>query len=110
MSTFLNKPRTVGQIACPRTKEEQAAVIYTDRNRYDWLFWHLQMSRFAAIDAGDTESLWVISLNRALAALQQKDFGELERICTDIDTNFNGGCAQKKEAEAIANAYAVARR
>jgi len=109
--SIMNKARTVGDIKCPRTREEQAACIYVDRKQYDWLFWHLQMSRFAAIDAGESDtSSWLLSLNRALAALQSKDFGELERIIIDIDNNFNGGQAQRKEAEALANAFAFARK
>lgn len=107
----MNKARTVGDIKCPRTREEQAACIYVDRKQYDWLFWHLQMSRFAAIDAGESDtSSWLLSLNRALAALQQKDFGELKRICKEIDTNFNNGQAQKREADALASSYMYARK
>ena len=64
-----------------------------------------------ADDAGESDtSSWLLSLNRALAALQSKDFGELERIIIDIDNNFNGGQAQRKEAEALANAFAFARK
>lgn len=92
--------RTKGKIVCYRPREEQAAAIYTDRDSHAWLFWHLQLSRMAALDAGEdpTTSLWVLSLNRALAALQRKDFGELERACIDIDANFNNGLAAAKEA------------
>lgn len=108
--SYFNKPKTVGEIVCPRTRAEQAACIYVDRNQHDWLFWHLQMSRFAALDAGERDTLWLLSLNRALAALQSKDFGELKRICIDIDNNFNDGRAQKKEEAALAAAYTFARK
>ena len=108
--SILNKARRTGEIKCRRTREEQAAVIYIDRDHHDWLFWHLQMSRMAALDAGERETLWLLSLERALAALQQKDFGELKRICKEIDTNFNNGQAQKREADAPASSYMYARK
>lgn len=92
-----------GRIECFRTREEQAAAIFVDRDAHSWLFWHLQCFRMSALDKGESDtSPWVLALNRALAALQQRDFGELERACVDIDLNFNHGLAAAKEAAARA--------
>ncbi len=106
---IMNKARRTGIINCQRSREEQAAAIYADRNEHTYLFWHLQMSRYAALDAGDTDSLWLLSLNRALAALQRKDFAELDRVVTDIDKNFNEGRQKAKEDEERANSFIYAR-
>lgn len=110
MSSILNKARRTGIVECQRSREEQAAVIYADRKNYDWLFWHLQMSRLAALDAGESPTCdWVMLLDRALAALRTKDFAELNRACTHIDDTFNAGREQAAELRREENAFTFGR-
>lgn len=95
--SILNKARRTGAVECQRSKQEMSHVIFEDRDDHTYLFWHLQLCRFAARDADDTDSLWRHLIDCALAALQRRDYGELERIIYEIDRNYNDGADAEAE-------------
>ena len=109
--SILNQPRKSGYIEPIRTKEEMSHCFFEDRNDDTWLFWHLQVARYAAIDAGEaSSSLWRLLIDRALAALRdmrcmsltqrQRDHARsvLKQTIYEIDEKFNGGEDARAEA------------
>jgi len=94
--SILNKARRTGIIECHRSKQEMSHVIFEDRDDFTFLFWHLQLCRYAALDSDDDNALWRHLVDCAIAALARRDYGALKRTIYEIDKNFNDG----RDAEA----------
>lgn len=102
MHMLNQKTRRTGIVEVKRTREEMAAAIFADKDDFCYLFWHLQVARYAALDSGDTAGDWLRLLNTALDALRRKDRKTLKATIYKIDQDFNDG--REAEAERIRKA------